>query len=82
MLDNTQKKILIDDSLMVRDIVDVLGEKLGLDNIEEFSLQAENDTSGVYVLVFAFSLSFSFFSCLFCCEYCCAHACGHLVFAA
>jgi hypothetical protein len=41
--DNTQKKILIDDSLTVLGIVLVLGEKLGLDNTDEFSLQTESN---------------------------------------
>ena len=43
LLDNTQKKILIDDSLNVLGIVLVLGEKLGLDNTDEFSLQVEGN---------------------------------------
>lgn len=52
LLDNTQKKILIDDSLTVVEIVNVLGEKLGLGNVDEFSLQAEKDEGILHSLYF------------------------------
>ena len=40
-LDNTFKTILIDESLSVKDLVDLICERIGLSNSEEYSLQKE-----------------------------------------
>ncbi len=46
LLDQTQKMILIDDAMTVSEMVNLIGEKMGLKNVEEFSLQLEGAEEG------------------------------------
>lgn len=46
LLDDTQKTILLDESLTVTALVDIVGEKMGIGNPEEFSLQLEGAKEG------------------------------------
>jgi len=45
MMDDSIKTFLIDESLPVKDIVEYVGKKLGISNIEEYSFAPSNDNS-------------------------------------
>jgi hypothetical protein len=47
LLDQTQKMILVDDAMSVAEMVSLVGEKMGLKNVEEFSLQVEGSAEGL-----------------------------------
>jgi talin len=52
LLDETVKTMIVDDSMSVEQLVEIIGKKMNIKNYEEFSLQTENTQAGRVFLLF------------------------------
>jgi talin len=55
LLDDTVKTMIVDDSMSVEQLVEIVGKKMNIKNFEEFSLQTENAQAGILpILIYSF----------------------------